>query len=111
MNTHPSDTAGSVPVYVEEVVQRDGGTVAQTRLAVQDVAKLPRVYSLQGETQAQKLEALRAWVASARVPALVQEEMLALVEDVMLAPTALDTQMLGVTVRLDGIASAMEERA
>ncbi len=109
MNTHPSDTAGTVPVYVEEVVQGDGGAVSQTRLTVQATSKLPRVYSLQGETQAQKLVALRAWVASARVPALVQEEMLALVEDVMLAPIALSVPQM--TVRLDGIASALEERA
>ena len=111
MNAHPSDTAGTVPLYVEEVVQGDGGAVSQTRLTVQDASKLPRVYALPGETQAQKLESLRAWVARTRMPSLLQEEFLAYLEEVMLAPVMLDTQMLGVSVRLDGIASAMEERA
>ena len=94
MNTHPSDTAGTVPLYVEEVVQGDVGAVSQTRLTVQDASKLPRVYALPGETQAQKLESLRAWVARTRMPSLLQEEMLAYIEDVMTAPALLDVQAL-----------------
>ena len=93
-NTNPSDTAGTVPVFVEEVVQQHGDTVSQKRMTVQDAAKLPRVYALQGETQAQKLEALRAWVARTRMPSLLQEEMLAYIEDVMTAPAMLDVQAL-----------------
>lgn len=77
-----------IPIEVTEVVQT-WDTVEQTRTTVQDVRKLPKVYTLLGETQAQKLSSLRQWVANNRV--IHQLELLAYMDDLLQAPLTLET--------------------
>lgn len=74
-------------VYVTETVQLNGGTVQQERLTVQ--TKFNPVYQLPGTTQAQKVEALKTWVASNRV--YHQLELLGYIDDILAAPTSLGT--------------------
>ncbi len=81
--------ADMVPVTVTETVQARGETITRTRETVQDLSKLPRAYTLRGETQTQKVEALREYVAQNRV--YHQLELLAYIEDILLAPVLLET--------------------
>lgn len=88
-NPHPSDGASQVSITLTETVQSYGQVYQQERQTVQDISKLRPAYSLAGDTQSQKLESFRQWVASNRV--FDQLTLLAYVEDILSAPTMLET--------------------
>ncbi len=79
-----------IPITITETVQARGETVTRERQTVQETSKLPRRYVLVGETQAQKLMSLLGWVSSYQ-GLFHQLELLGYIEDILAAPTTLET--------------------
>ena len=78
-----------IPITITETVQARGETVTRTRDTVQEISKLPRTYTLPGETQYQKVQSLQQWVSQNRV--FHQLELLGYIEDILAAPAVLET--------------------
>lgn len=76
-------------VVLTETVQAYGETITKRRTTVQDTSKLAQVFVLPGETVMQKLDSLRALIASQRY--WEQTPLLDYIADIQAAPVSLGT--------------------